>query len=118
MPQKNNTLVGAKEARQYLRELMLNGYSHLRALNNEMQSLKIKDPATATEDQQRQLQAMMHTFVLINDLIHPCHEISKKLLNKCDTRFIDFCMTAQVEAFRAKMVDECPCLACKNRNEI
>jgi hypothetical protein len=114
MTQKSNT-IGAKESRQLLRELMLNGYSHLKALNNEMQALKITDPATAPEEDQRKLQALMHTFVLINDLIHPAHEAAKRLLHKCDTRFIDYCMNAQRVAFESKMVETCPCSTCKTQ---
>ncbi len=117
MKQKSNGIVSAKEARHLLRELMLNSYSHLKALNNEMQSLKIKDPAAASEEQQRTLQALMHTFVLINDLIHPAHEASKKLLYLCDTKFIDFCINAQKVAFETKMVETCPCSSCKSKPE-
>lgn len=116
MSQKSKTT--AAEVKQVLTELLLNAYSHIKAVNNEIHALGIKDPQEASADDQNKLRAMTLTLTLINDIIHPAHEISKKILNKSEHPIIDYCIKAQKVAFESKLVDECNCTSCKNNKQV
>lgn len=96
-----------------LEEILLNGISHVRSLNNELQKFGITNPEDATEDQKSQLAALTYTLSLIIDLLHPAHKIGYQLLPKCDHAMLDFCEGIQRESFKAKIVDPCYCTSCK-----
>lgn len=116
---KSSNKVSAKEIRSVMIELLSNGYHHIKAINSEIHTMGIKEPEKASEEDQNKLRALTLTLTLINDLIHPAHKMSKKLLNKCELPIIDYCMKAQKVAFESKLVDECFCNSCKeDKNEI
>lgn len=94
-------------------ELLLNSYHHLQCIDKEIKSLDIKDLESATEDQKNKLHALTMTFVLINDLVHPAHKLSKDLLPKEYEKLIDSYMRRQKVSLEQKLVDECFCLSCK-----
>lgn len=109
----------AKEIKAVLIEILSNGYHHIKCINNEIHSMNIKEPEKESQEVQDKLRALTLTLTLINDLIHPGHKISKKILNKCEEPIIDYCMNAQKIAFTSKLVEECPCNSCKeDKNEI
>jgi hypothetical protein len=112
------TKVTSKELNSTMTELLLNGYHHLQCIDKEIKSLDIKDIESATEDQKNKLHAMTMTFVLINDLLHPAHKLSKKLLPKEYLPLIESYMKRQRVSFEQKLIDECFCLSCKeDKNE-
>ena len=108
-----------------LTEIMSNGYYHIKAINNEIQALNeimkkegITDPQKASQAQQDQLRALTLTLTLVNDLMHPAHKVSKKLLKKSEGEFINFCINMQKIALTSKLVGECFCSSCKeDKNE-
>ena len=102
----------ARDYKRVLLDVVSNGYHHVQAINNELQSMKIKDPEKATQEQQDKLRALTLTMTLVNDLIHPAHNISKSILKGKD-ELIDYCVRMQSIAFKNKLVDECFCSSCK-----
>ena len=102
----------AKEVKLVLIEILSNGYNHIKAINNEIHALNIKEPQDATPEVQDKLKALTLTLTLVNDLIHPAHKMSKSLFNKCDMPIVDYCIKAQKVAFESKLVDDCYCGSC------
>lgn len=107
----------AKEVKSIFTDLMLNGYYHLQCIDNEIRAIGVKDINDATEDQKNKLHALTMTFVLINDLLHPAHKISKKLLKKDYEPLIDSYIKRQKASIEQKAVEKCFCLSCKEDNE-
>ncbi len=109
----------AKDIKRTLEEVILNGLSHIRCLNNELTKLGIQDPAQASEDDRARLAALTYTVVLLNDLLHPAHKVAYEILNKCEKPMLDYCVNLQKESVKNKMVDKCMCTSCleeKNEN--
>jgi hypothetical protein len=102
----------ATELRNLFTEMMLNSYYHLQCIDKEILALDIKNLSDATEDQKNKLHALTMTFVLINDLIHQGHNISKKLLKKDYLPLIDSYMRRHQTSIEQKLVDPCKCIAC------
>lgn len=102
----------ATELRNLFTEMILNGYYHLQCIDKEILALNVKKVEDATEDQKNKLHALTMTFVLINDLLHPAHKISKKLLKKEYEPLIDSYIRRQQNALEQKLVEPCKCIAC------
>lgn len=100
------------EIRKALKDLMLNGYHHIKAINNEIHVLNVKDPNEASDEVKQKLQTLTLTLTLVNDLLHPCHKIAKQLMNKSEHGIVDYAMKAQRIAFESKLVEECFCWSC------
>lgn len=105
--------VAPAELRSVLNELLLNGYFHIKAINKEIHEMGITDPKEATAEQQNKLRAMTMTLTLVNDLLHPAHKISKKILPESEWPIVDYCIRAQKHAFELKLIDSCFCTSCK-----
>jgi len=102
----------ARDYKRVLLDVVSNGYHHIQAINNEIQSMKIQDPKSATQEEQDKLRALTLTMTLVNDLIHPAHKISKSILKGKD-ELVDYCIRMQKIAFENKLIDECFCSSCK-----
>lgn len=106
----------AKDYKKVLIDVVSNGYHHIQAINNEIQSMKIEDPKKALPGEQDKLRALTLTMTLVNDLIHPAHDISRTFM-KDKIPLIDYCSNMQKIAFDNKLVDECFCGSCKTKSE-
>lgn len=107
----------AAELKSLFTDMILNGYYHLQCIDKEILALDVKDLSQATEDQKNKLHALTMTFVLINDLLHPAHKVSKKLLKKEYGPLIDSYMRRQETALQQKLVEKCVCRSCQENNE-
>lgn len=107
----------AAELKSLFTEMILNGYYHLQCIDKEILALDVKNLSDATEDQKNKLHALTMTFVLINDLLHPAHKVSKKLLKKEYGSLIDSYMRRQETALAQKLVEKCVCKSCQENNE-
>ena len=107
----------ATEIKALFTEMILNGYYHLQCIDKEVLALDVKNLESATEDQKNKLHALTMTFVLINDLLHPAHKISRSLLPKEYEKLIDSYMRRQKDALDNKMVEKCVCKSCLENNE-
>lgn len=108
--------IPSKDIRRVFEEIIGAAYNHITCINNEIQKLNIKDVDKASQDDKNKLSALTHTIILINDLIHPAHKISKIMFNKCESTIVDLCIKLQREALDKKLVDECSCSSCKEDN--
>lgn len=106
--------LSARDYKRVLLDVVSNGYHHIQAINNEIQLMKIDDPKNATQAEQDKLRALTLTMTLVNDLIHPAHQISKSILRGKD-ELIDYCIRMQKIAFQNKLIDECYCSSCKEK---
>ena len=106
------------ELKSLFTEMILNGYYHLQCIDKEILALDVKKIEDATQDQKNKLHALTMTFVLINDLLHPAHKISKSLLKKEYEALIDSYIRRQQTALEQKLVEKCSCIACGKDNEI
>lgn len=100
-----------------LKEVALSAYSQIKAINNEIATLNIKDPQDAPVDVQNKLRALTLTLTLVNDIIHPAHRISKHLFDESDHKLIDYCMQAHKVAVESKLVDPCNCSQCNESDD-
>ena len=107
----------AAELKSLFTEMILNGYYHLQCIDKEILALDVKNLSEATEEQKNKLHALTMTFVLINDLMHPAHKVSKKLLKKEYGPLIDSYMRRQETALQQKLVEKCVCKSCQENNE-
>jgi hypothetical protein len=105
------------EIKRVMKDLIENGLYHIAAINNEIQSLKIEDPKSASVEDQNKLRALTLTLTLINDLIHPAHKLAYALAPE-KKQLIDYCVTMQDMALKNKLIDECHCSACKSGKKI
>lgn len=105
----------SKDYKRVLTEVLTNGFYHIQAINNEIQAMKITDPATASQDDQNKLRALTMTLTLVNDLIHPAHPISYAC-TKVNPELIDYCVNIQKKALEHKLVDKCFCSICSQSN--
>ena len=105
------------ELKSLFTDMMLNGYYHLQCIDKEVLALDVKKLEDATQDQKNKLHALTMTFVLINDLLHPAHEISKHLLPKEYEKLIDSYMRRQKDALSNKLVEKCVCKSCGKDDE-
>lgn len=106
----------ARDYRRILTDVVTNGYYHIQAINNEIQAMKIADPKDASQSDQDKLRALTLTMTLINDLIHPAHEISRKIVDDKQD-LINYCVNLQKIAFTNKLIDPCFCSVCKDEVE-
>lgn len=107
----------AREIKDTTKELALNGYHILQCVDKEIKDLDIKEVDNATEDQKNKLHALTMTFVLVNDILHPIHKISKKLLPKEYLPLIESYMKRHKISLEQKLIDPCICGSCKEDNE-
>lgn len=108
----------AAELKSLFTDMILNGYYHLQCIDKEILALDVKNLSEATEDQKNKLHALTMTFVLINDLLHPAHNVSKKLLKKEYEPLIDSYIRRQKNALEQKLVEKCVCKSCQEDNEV
>lgn len=106
------------ELKSLFTEMILNGYYHLQCIDKEILALDIKKLEDATEDQKNKLHALTMTFVLINDLLHPAHKISKSLLKKDYVPLIDSYMKRHQISIEQNLVEPCKCMACGAGDEV
>jgi|GEM_PF-4089724 hypothetical protein len=107
----------AREIKDITKELALNGYHILQCIDKEIKSLDIKDVSSADEDIKNKLHALTMTFVLVNDILHPMHKLSKKILPKEYLPLIDSYINRHKISLEQKLIDPCICSSCREDNE-
>lgn len=109
-----------KEYKQTLFEVLRNGYSHISELKKELGKFDIKskeDIEKLSQEDRDKFQSLVLVSTVINDLIHPGHNVSYNLFKDKDMhKFIDFCKEQQAFAFKEKAVEECSCSSCLEKD--
>lgn len=98
-----------------LSDVLKIAFDHMRALGLQLKDLKIDegDIKSKTAEEIRAAETMSHMLTIINDIIHPAHEICYEMFDKNMTEFIDFCKSNQAKAIEKKLISEkCSCYSC------
>lgn len=102
----------SRDYKRVLSEVTEYAYMYLVHINNDMVIAK-KDGKDKTPDEQAHLDALVQTFNLINDIIHPAHLISYNLL-KIKPSFIEFCQKMHALETKDKNPESCFCGSCQD----
>jgi len=102
-----------KNYKQVLTDVVEYGYVYLISIKQEMER-KEKEPQSDGRD--FELIALAETFKLVNDIIHPAHDISKSILKRIRPEVISYCIDAYAQDVKSKpATSSCWCSQCKGR---
>jgi hypothetical protein len=86
----------------------------LKALDINDSNIKDKTPAQIAT-----AQTMSNMLTIINDVIHPAHDIAVQLFDKDVSPFVDYCIKNQALAIEKKLISaSCNCNSCKMKQPI
>ena len=109
-----NKRLSTKDYKRVLSEVTEYAYNYLVHIHKDIQEAKKVE--NKSEQDLRNLDALVHTFDLVNDLIHPAHNISRSLL-KIHPSFIDYIQDMHEKQVKAHNPEPCWCSSCKNLEE-
>lgn len=92
---------------------------HMTALAIELKNLDITPDNMKSKSTQELMAAetMSNILTIINDVIHPAHDIMTQLFDKNVEDFVTKCKTNQKLAIDKKMINpKCECYACRGNN--
>ena len=91
-------------------------FQHMRALATELKALDIT-PDNVKDKKPEEIMAantMSHILTILNDVIHPAHDICDQLFDKDVQDFVAYCIKNQQIAIEKKMINsKCACYSCK-----
>lgn len=101
-----------------LSDVMKIAFDHMRSLGLQLKELDIQESnvKSKSQDEIRAAETMSHMLTIINDIIHPAHDIAQDLFDKDIHEFVDFCKINQAKAIEKKLIlDQCSCYSCKSK---
>lgn len=101
-----------------LSDVLKIAFDHMRALGLQLKDLNLEEGnlKDRSQDEIRAAETMSHMLTIINDIIHPAHDICHELFDKNLTEFIEFCKTNQAKAITKKLIaDKCNCYSCSSK---
>ena len=105
--------------RTVLSDVVSIGYEHMQSLAAELRKLDINDSNVKEKSQQdlNRSQLLAHVLTLINDVVHPAHNLSLELFPDAKP-FIDVCIKNHALAIEKKLIaPECNCYECKTKTK-
>jgi uncharacterized protein YyaL (SSP411 family) len=93
-------------------------FQHMAAMSEEIKALNItsENIKEKTREQVIVWQTMSNMLTIINDVIHPAHDIACSLFDKDIKEFVDFCIKNQQLAIDRKLISaKCKCYSCKSK---
>lgn len=111
----------ATHLKMIVSDMLSLSFQHMAAMANELKELDIteenmKDKSPA---QIATAQTMSNMLTIINDVIHPAHDIAVQLFDKDVSQFVDYCIKNQALAIEKKLIsDKCNCYSCKLKSKI
>lgn len=100
----------AKDYKRVLSEVIEYSYNYLVHIHKDIE--KLKKIEKKSESDLRDLDALVHTFDLVNDIIHPAHDISRTLI-KIHPSFISYIQDMHKAQVKDKNPEPCWCSSCK-----
>jgi hypothetical protein len=103
--------------RTVLSDVVSIGYEHLQSLAAELKKLDVtpENYKDKSEHDINKSQMMANILTLINDVIHPAHNLSLELFPDAKP-FIDVCIKNQELAVQKKLIaPNCNCYECKTK---
>ncbi len=102
--------------KRILKDIVSIAFQHMGALASELKNLDINE-SNLKDKRQGDLQAaetMSHLITIINDVIHPAHDMSIKLFDTVDVKeFVEYCQKNQALAIEKKLISSvCKCYSC------
>lgn len=103
-----------KNSRAYLEKTLVDlltiAYEHMGSLAEASNKLNITD--SSSEHDQNRAQLFSHTLTIINDIVHPAHQLSLEMFPDAKP-FIDYCIRMQEQAIEKKLIaPNCGCYEC------
>ena len=96
-------------------------FQHMAAMAHELKALDITDAniKDKTPAQIATAQTMSNMLTIINDVIHPAHDIAAQLFDKDVKEFVDYCIKNQALAIEKKLITPtCKCYSCKSKQPL
>lgn len=84
--------IDPKEFELVLLKILDLGYNSLKALNNSVVQMNKQGFDKLTQEEKNRMDITANVMILLNDILAPAHEISKKLLKESELPFIEFCI--------------------------
>lgn len=107
-----NKRISTKDYKRILSEVTEYAYNYLVHIHKDIAAAKKAE--NKTEQDLRNLDALVHTFDLVNDLIHPAHDISRDLI-KIHPSFVDYIQEMHEKQVKAHNPEPCWCSSCKEK---
>lgn len=105
-----NKRLSAKDYKRILSEVTEYAYNYLIHIHKEIESAKKTTDKTSQD--LANLDALVHTFDLVNDIIHPAHTASKEFV-KIHPSFIDYIHKMHEAQVKKHNPEPCWCSSCK-----
>jgi hypothetical protein len=108
----------ATHLKMVLSDVLNGSFQHMTALARELKELDIT-PENIKEKTDHQLmihQTISNLLTIINDIIHPAHDMLEQLFDTKIKDFADFCKKNQALAIEKKLINpKCKCYSCRGK---
>lgn len=101
----------ASHLRLVVSDIMINGYEILQALNKEISDIK---PGETDPVKLEHLQRTMGTFMIVNHVIHPGHDVSLTMLPGA-AKLIEALMKDYEHSVQRKIIMRDKCYSCVSK---
>ncbi len=104
--------------KRILRDVVSTCFQHMSALAVELKNMDINEDTakTKTKEEMQVIETMSHILTILNDVIHPAHDIAASNFEeegKDVTEFVEYCIKNQKLAIEKKLIsDVCKCYSC------
>lgn len=102
--------LSSRDYKRVLTEITEYAYNYLIHIHKDIQNAKKIE--NKSEQDLGNLDALVHTFDLVNDIIHPAHNISRSIL-KIHPTFIDYIQEMHIKQVKEHNPEPCWCSSCK-----
>lgn len=100
----------SRDYKRVLCEITEYAYNYLVHIHKDIE--KLKKIENKSEQDLADLDALVHTFDLINDVIHPAHDISRSIL-KIHPSFVSYIQEMHIAQVKKHNPEPCWCSSCK-----
>ena len=111
----------ATHLKMILSDVVSTAFQHMAAMAQELKALDIteENAKDKTREQLAIAQTMSNMLTIINDVIHPAHDIAPQLFDRDVKEFVEYCIKNQKLAIEKKLIlASCKCYSCKLKEPI
>ncbi len=111
----------ATHLKMILADVVSTAFQHMAAMAKELKDLDITEDnlKDKTREQIATAQVMSNMLTIINDVIHPAHDVAVSLFDEDFKEFVDYCVKNQALAIEKKLItNTCKCYSCKQNQSI
>ncbi len=106
----------ATHLKMILSDVVSIAFQHMAAMAEEIKKIDISEENIKDKSKAEiaTAQTMSNMLTIINDVIHPAHDIATQLFDKDVKEFVDYCIKNQQLAIDKKLISPtCKCYSCK-----